>query len=105
MGMGAELSAERGETSVRSVERRHPVLAGVDFSRVSIERARRAELAGSPGQEVLVELAGGPVIVSGGSGLGAWTWIGLEPVESDLPLRVAFPVLAALSVLVAFFVL
>jgi hypothetical protein len=35
------------------------------------------------------------VVGAGGAGQSAWIWAGIEPVASDLVLRVAFPVLIA----------
>ncbi len=81
--------------SLRSVDRRSPLLAGVALDSLTIERALTFDVP--EGAAELATLDGGPVIVSGGAGDRSFVYVGLDPLGSDLVLRVAFPVLIANS--------
>ena len=84
---------EGDATHLRSVEARDPLLRGVSFDGLTIERATAA--ATPAGSRALVELDGGTILLAGGAGRGAWVYLGIDPERSDLVLRVAFPVLVA----------
>jgi hypothetical protein len=80
-------------THLRSLEAKDPLLRGVSLDGLTIEHAVAA--AAPPNARVLVELDGGPVMLAGGVGRSSWVYLGIDPLKSDLALRVAFPVLVA----------
>ncbi len=82
-------------TRVRSVAANHALLRGVDLQGVTVERALAADVP--EGARGLVELDGGPVVMTGGESASGWVYLGIDPQRSDLVLRVAFPVLIANS--------
>jgi hypothetical protein len=82
-------------TRLRSVASNHALLRGVDLEGVTIERALAANVP--EGAHALVELDGGAVVLTGGDSAEGWVYLGIDPVRSDLVLRVAFPVLIANS--------
>jgi hypothetical protein len=82
-----------GQARLRSVDTSHSLLRGVALDGVRIERAVAIEAP--EGARTLVELDGGAVVAAGGSGRGAWAYVGIAPAHSDMVLRVAFPVLVA----------
>jgi hypothetical protein len=94
-----ELSAARNETSVRSIEDGHPLVGGVTLDGMTVERAWAVEA--DAGARTHVALDGGAVVLSGGAGRTGWVYLGIDPMGSDLVLRVAFPVLVgnALAIL------
>jgi hypothetical protein len=80
-------------TKLRSLEARDPILRGVALDGVTIEKA--TAVAPPPGARALVDLDGGTVMLAGGAGRSAFVYLGIDPAQSDLVLRVAFPVLVA----------
>ncbi len=89
-GLG-DLEGER--THLRSMAAGDALLRGVALDGLTIGHAKKADVPS--GARSLVELDGGAVVIAGGAAEGAWIWAGIEPVASDLVLRVAFPVLIA----------
>jgi hypothetical protein len=91
---GAPLRALTGsETLLRSVSERHALVRGVELDGVTVERAFALDVPDDA--HALVELDGGTVVAAGGAGPGSWVYVGIDPLGSDLVLRVAFPVLVA----------
>lgn len=80
-----------GELRPTSWDREHPVTRGIDFSRLSVDRA--TELSLPPDAEVLVRADTFPLIVAGDSGGRRWVALSFDLLESSLPLRAAFPLL------------
>ncbi|HUU53543.1 MAG TPA: VWA domain-containing protein [Armatimonadota bacterium] len=88
---GAALGPEVASPSVTSWEDQHPALRYVNLSAVQMATARR--LVPGPGAVVLARAGEDPVIVAReapGVRLIAFGW---DFLDSDLPLRVGFPVL------------
>jgi len=83
--------AEGDPTRLHSVAEHHPLMLGVDLNGVTIHHALAVDEP--EGSRALVELDGGPVVLTGGDGADGWVYIGLDATRSDLVLRVAFPVL------------
>jgi hypothetical protein len=81
------------EAKLRSVEGRDAILRGVVLDGLTVEHATAVDVP--PAARALVELDGGTVVLAGGAGQRAWVYLGIDPVRSDLVLRVAFPVLVA----------
>jgi hypothetical protein len=91
-GLGLDLRrVAKDQTRLRSLTADDPLLRGValdDFTTLG------ATVATAPqGARVLVDLDGGPVLLAGGAAQHSWVWLGIDPAESDLVLKVAFPVL------------
>jgi hypothetical protein len=84
----------RRETQLRSLATEDPLMRGVSLDGLTTLEAA-VPVTVPRGARSLVELDGGPVMLSGGSGNGAWVWLGIDPEKSDLVLRVAFPVMVA----------
>ncbi|MGQ9631178.1 MAG: vWA domain-containing protein [bacterium] len=75
---------------VEEWNREHPITRNVDLSRLAISRALRVETEGG---ETLAEADGTPLIYAWQSGGIKLVYIGFDIMESDLPLRVAFPIM------------
>ncbi len=74
-------------------DRSHPVLE--DVSLVDVNVARGTTFRTGPGDEVLVRTVGEPIVVLRAEGGRKILAVGFDPRQSDLPLRVAFPLLLA----------
>jgi hypothetical protein len=68
----------------------HPLLAGLDLSRLRVSRAR--PFASVPGQTPLVDSAEGPLAVAGESGGGRFVALAFALEDSNFPLLAAFPI-------------
>lgn len=84
---------EGGATALRAVADAHPITRGVQLDGVTVLRARALELEGET--RALVELDGGPVVAAGGEGHARFAALALEPGDSDVVLRVAYPLLVS----------
>lgn len=73
--------------------RTHPVLRFVDLANVNTLRARNVALA--PWGETLAETDAGPLIIAGERGSARAVYVGFSVIESDMPLRIAFPIFVA----------
>jgi len=71
-------------------ERTHPVLRFVQWDDVVVARARSVLDKG--GLVPIVDSDGGPLVLAGEIGGGRVLQLAFDPLESDLPLRVAWPV-------------
>lgn len=71
--------------------RTHPVMRFVEWDGVVVARAKA--LADQGGLVSLVEADIGPLVLAGERDGGRWVQFGFLPLESDLPLRIAWPVL------------
>ena len=90
-GMPAELGGQLKAPTITGWEREHPALRYVNFAATQIARANTLEP--SPGATVLASAGQAPVIVAEDKpGLRAIVF-GWSFLDSDLPLRVGFPVL------------
>ena len=81
----------RPATHLRSIATEDPLMRGVALDEMTTLRAQT--IVPPHGARSLVDLDGGPALVAGGSGVHSWVWLGVDPEQSDLVLRVAFPVL------------
>lgn len=79
------------DTIVVDWQTSHPVMRYVDLSAVRISRAQ--PLLPKEGVESLVEIAEGAVVVGKRQGGHRWLLISFDVIDSDLPLRIAFPVM------------
>ena len=69
-----------------------PVLAGLDVSDVAVAAAQRLEPA--PGVEVLIAAEGAPLLLRGELGGAPFAYLAFALSDSNLPIKVVFPVLA-----------
>jgi Ca-activated chloride channel family protein len=70
--------------------RTHPLMRFVDLANVKIMRART--IAPAPWGQTLAETDNGPLIVAGERNDTKAVYVGFSLLESDMPLRVAFPI-------------
>ncbi len=70
-------------------DRSHPILEDIDF--VDANVARGTTFRVEPGDEVLVRTVGDPIVVLRRDGRRKILAVGFDPRQSDVPLRVAFP--------------
>ena len=100
---------ERIETPlVKGWNRNHPLMNYISLDNLLLARAWRVNsldsLLGVPSdhriaQTVIAESTSGPLILAGEHGRQKIVFMGFDPRESDLPFRVAFPVLVSNAVL------
>lgn len=94
----AEAGGDIARPEVVNWDRRHPVARGASWADLKIARARRVRLKGWG--TAIVEGARGPlivagtrkVLVAGRSQTQRVVWVGFDLRDSDLALRVAFPI-------------
>lgn len=73
--------------------RGHPLMRFVDLANVNVRRARA--VAPVPWAETLAETEAGPLIVAGERGETRAVYLAFSVLDSDMPLRIAFPILLA----------
>lgn len=81
----------KDKTHLRSLAAEDPLMRGVALDELTTNHAFTA--VPPKGTRSLVDFDGGPVVIAGGAEKSSWVWIGIDPNQSDLVLRVAFPVL------------
>jgi Ca-activated chloride channel family protein len=82
--------SETAQPTILDWSRTHPLMRYVDLANVSVSRAYNAQPA--PWGQTLAETDDGPLIVAGERGDGRCVWVGFPLLESDMPLRIAFPI-------------
>ncbi len=82
--------AEQTQPTILDWSRTHPLMRYVDLANVSVSRAFNVQPA--PWAQTLAETDDGPLIVAGERGEGRCAWVGFPLLESDMPLRIAFPI-------------
>lgn len=87
MPVGAPIAAPRFDTQLRN----HPLLRFVALGDVNIASAR--PIVPMPGDVVVAGEARGALLVEGERGGARFIALAFDPRESDLPLRIAWPVL------------
>ncbi len=90
------LGPEAPSPDITSWEDQHPALRYANLSAIQIARARH--LVPGPGAVVLARAGEAPVIVARESGRARFIAFGWDFLDSDLPLRVGFPVLLSNTV-------
>jgi len=76
--------------------RTHPVMRSVNFGTVSVAESARLEVP--PWAETLVESASGPLIAAAETARRRVVLAGFSPLDSDWPLRIAFPIFVSNAV-------
>jgi hypothetical protein len=91
LALDAKHAVGKNQAHLRSVANEDLLMRGVALDELT---SNRATVAKAPhGARSLVDLDGGSALIAGGTGKNAWVWMGLDPEQSDLVLKVAFPVL------------
>lgn len=88
---GAAAGGAAAGVSILHWDATHPALRFVPLASVRLGRVPR--IARPAGARVLAESAAGPLILEGTLGSRRYLLWAFDPAESDLPLRVAFPLL------------
>ncbi len=86
------LTGVLSNTQITNVKRDHALLSYVDLSDVRVSRALRIEAAWAA---PLVETADGALLLAGNAGSRRVAILTFELHQSDLPLKIAFPILIA----------
>ena len=93
-GLG-RTTGHRERPEITSVERSHPVNSFLSYGDLHIENIARRE--GAPWLKPIVSAGSDPVIWAGDDGHRRVVLIGFDLAQSDLPLKVEFPILLANS--------
>jgi hypothetical protein len=78
------------------IDRKHPIVRWTALDDVNIARGHK--LVAGPGDKVVGASAEGPILVTGQRGPFKFVAIGFDPRDSDLPLRVAWPLVLLNSI-------
>lgn len=89
-GGPVKFGAPAAAPEVLGWRRTHPTQRFVEWDGVSVARARA--VADQGGLVAVVEATSGPLVLAGERAGGRVVQLAFEPLESDLPLRVAWPV-------------
>jgi hypothetical protein len=89
----ARIIGEVRQPAILDWSREHPVTAYLDLSTVRLAKARRVEAL--TWGDVVVEAEDTPLVIAGEKGDSRSVFIGFDLGESNLPLRVAFPILVS----------
>ena len=95
-GSPVKVEGELKNPGFDKIERRHPIVRWTALDDVNIAHARK--LVPQPGDKVVGASAEGPILVTGQRGGSKFVALGFDPRESDLPLRVAWPLLLLNSI-------
>lgn len=95
-GSPVKVEGEMNDPGFDRIERRHPIVRYTALDDVNIARARR--LVAEPGDKVVGASFEGPLLVTGSRGAHKFIAFGFDPRQSDLPLRVAWPLLLLNSI-------
>ena len=88
---GVRITGEVERPAVALVRTDDPLLSGIDLSEVGVARAQRIE---APGDAVLVGAEGTPLLIRGSRSGRPFAYLGFSLAQSNLPVQVAFPLLA-----------
>lgn len=88
-GSPVKVDAELKQPGFDKVEKKHPVVRFLALEDVNIARGHK--LVPQPGDKVVGASEQGPILVAGTRGGTKFVAVGFDPRESDLPLRVAWP--------------
>jgi hypothetical protein len=90
MPVTASGTQEQTQPTILDWSRTHPLMRYVDLANVSVSRAFDAQPA--PWGQTIAVTDDGALIVAGERGEGRCVWVGFPLLESDMPLRIAFPI-------------
>jgi hypothetical protein len=95
--MSIEVQREFENPMMRTWNRHHPLMNYLSLSNLLIAKAQGFTVPGWA--ETLAETASGPLIIAGETPERQIAFIGLDPKDSDMPFRVALPMLIANAIL------
>jgi hypothetical protein len=90
-GAPVKVEGEMQSPGFDRIERKHPIVRWTALDDVNIAHGRK--LTPQPGDKVVGASVEGPLLVTGQRGGYKFVAMGFDPRESDLPLRVAWPLL------------
>jgi hypothetical protein len=95
-GSPVKVEGEIKQPGFDKIERRHPIVRWTALDDVNIAVGRK--LVAEPGDKVVGASADGPILVAGSRGGFRFVAMGFDVRASDLPLRVAWPLLLLNSI-------
>lgn len=95
-GAPVKVDAELRSPGFDKIERKHPIVRWTALDDVNIARGHK--LVPQPGDKVVGASVDGPILVAGQRGPFKFVAMGFDPRDSDLPLRVAWPLLLLNSI-------
>jgi hypothetical protein len=95
-GSPVKVEAELKQPGFDKIERKHPIVRWTALDDVNISRGHK--LVPEIGDKVVGASEQGPILVAGQRGGFKFVAIGFDPRDSDLPLRVAWPLLLLNSI-------
>jgi hypothetical protein len=95
-GSPVKVEAEMKSPGFDRIERKHPIVRWTALDDVNIARGRK--LVPEPGDKVVGAATEGPIMVAGARANFKFVALGFDVRESDLPLRVAWPLVLLNSI-------
>lgn len=95
-GSPVKVEAELKQPGFDKIERKHPIVRWTALDDVNISRGHK--LVAETGDKVVGASDQGPILVAGQRAGSKFVAIGFDPRDSDLPLRVAWPLLLLNSI-------
>lgn len=95
-GSPVKVEAELKQPGFDKIERKHPIVRWTALDDVNISRGKK--LVAEPGDKVVGASEQGPILVAGQRGGFKFVAMGFDTRDSDLPLRVAWPLLLLNSI-------
>lgn len=90
-GSPVKVAGDIAQPGFDKIDRKHPVVRWTALDDVNIARGHK--LTAEPGDKVVGASVQGPLLVAGQRGGFKFVAMGFDPRDSDLPLRVAWPLL------------
>ena len=95
-GSPVKVGAELKQPGFDKIERKHPIVRWTALEDVNVARGHK--LVAEPGDKVVGASEQGPLLVAGQRGGFKFVAVGFDTRDSDLPLRVAWPLLLLNSI-------
>ena len=95
-GSPVKVEAELKQPGFDKIERKHPIVRWTALDDVNVSRGHK--LVAEVGDKVVGASDQGPILVAGQRGGFKFVAVGFDPRDSDLPLRVAWPLLLLNSI-------
>jgi hypothetical protein len=95
-GSPVKVEGELKQPGFDKIERKHPIVRWTALDDVNVSRGHK--LVGEVGDKIVGASDQGPILIAGQRGGFKFVAIGFDPRDSDLPLRVAWPLLLLNSI-------
>ena len=95
-GSPVKVEAELKQPGFDKIERKHPIVRWTALDDVNVSRGHK--LVAEVGDKVVGASDQGPILIAGQRGGFKFVAVGFDPRDSDLPLRVAWPLLLLNSI-------